>query len=281
VGFYVPPETFQTIAKLASELCAFTEKAMDDSRQSIQNASSDMKNFEEDERIAVLTSTSNMIAHIASWAVVDFSDVTQGDGGKELVPDLVVKGLLTVLRYLDESTALIPDLRSSIFALLNEVGSSYTASLLKRCTEEDSNLVLNAIQFASTSGVPDLIRTACTVMKAIAKHAQKHNAQHLAQLTLMFLQRLTHMMLHESLHASTLPSVASALFELVELLGMDALRSSMEAACSGLSGQHVNAALCLCHEYASLDRTTWRRAMGPVNSTVEKCVLAAQGGRVL
>ena len=202
--------------------------------------------------IELLTATARLVNGIATWGAMDYSPTTVGGGGEgadpaateanrrnQLVAQLSVEGLSVVLAAVNETTALIPEFRDEVFRLMKTVTATYAAAMVSLMGAEASAALLQVLSFAFSSGVSDLIESACTIVQSFASHEVEEGrgggvgGGPIGSLLASFLQRVVGMVLFVPLDPSVTSSVGVALLELARAMGIGAVAECFRAEVAG------------------------------------------------
>jgi hypothetical protein len=222
---FLASSSFIHVVRIGIVCIQVTKAAMDESRVNAARLRSDAASLEEDERVDVLTAAATFVESVATWGLLDMNcddgfDAS-GTAGPDMIADLSVRGLLVVLTYCDQHVLAIPQLRDTVFNLLQEVSSTYKARFLSASPEEASAL-LAATDFALASSVPSLNRAGYKVMESIASYCCQNNVQGFDLLD-KFSCSVATVMATADVDSSVFPSVAATLFALGGACGPETL----------------------------------------------------------
>lgn len=213
---FLASSSFVHVVQIGLLCIRVTKVAMDESRVNAGRLTGDAASQEEDERIDVLSAAATYVESVATWGLLDMNcddgfDAT-GSNGPDLIADLSVQGLLVVLTYCDAHVLAIPQLRDTVFNLLQEVSSTYKARFLSASPDE-ANALLAATDFALASSVPPLNVSGYKVMESIASYCCQNNIQGFALLE-RFTRSVATALATADVDSSVFPSVAATLFAL-------------------------------------------------------------------
>ncbi|CUG91279.1 GPI-anchored surface protein, putative, partial [Bodo saltans] len=220
---FLASSSFIHVVEIGLVCIRVTKAAMDESRANAARLQNEAASLEEDERVDVLSAAATFVESVATWGLLDMNCDdgfdAQGASGPDLIADLSVQGLLVVLTYCDEHVLAIPQLRDTVFNLLQEVSSTYKARFLSASPLE-ANALLAATDFALASNVPSLNRSGYKVMEAIATYCCQNDIQGF-ELLVKFTRSVATVLATADVDSSVFPSVAAALFALGGACGPD------------------------------------------------------------
>ena len=186
--------------------------------------SNELAKEEAEERIVALAECTSLILNVASWGLIDFNfseDASHGD----VVGDLSVAGLLSILRCCDDVLLRTPEIRDGVFKLLKETAQTHTKQFVS-VPPEDANLLLEATHQAIVSDVAEATRCGYQVMESIAGFSRRNNIQF--DLLPSFLKCVLQNCCDGALDAAVIPSASNALFALTQTCGLASTLSILE-----------------------------------------------------
>lgn len=224
---FLASSSFVHVVQIGLVCIQVTKAAMDESRGNAARLSKEAASLEEDERVDVLSAAATFVESVATWGLLDMNcddgfDL-QGSSGPEMIAELSVQGLLVVLTFCDAHVLAIPQLRDTVFNLLQEVSSTYKARFLSASPDE-ANALLAATDFALASSVPALNRSGYKVMESIGTYCFQNNIQGFALLE-QFALSVSNVLATAEVDSSVFSSVASALFALGGAMGSEKVLS--------------------------------------------------------